>query len=290
MLTIENQALRLTVDPLGAQMTSLQSRDGTEYLWQGDPRYWADQAPTLFPFIGRLTQGRCQYEGKEYPMDIHGFANVSLFTPVVQQEDRLVLEFTDSPETLRRYPVSFRLQVGFSLDQNRLTVSYRAENRDRKLMAFGLGGHPGFRVPLEEGEAFEDYALSFAHPCAPERIGFTDSVFLSGEDRPYPLEDGQTLPLSHSLFDEDAIILRNCDRGICLRSRKSNRSVTLSYSDFPYLGLWHMPHTQAPYLCIEPWTSLPSRQDVVEELTQKSDMIRLQPGKVFEACWTVTLT
>ena len=35
-ITIQNDALALTVDTLGAQMMSLQA-NGIEYLWQGDP-------------------------------------------------------------------------------------------------------------------------------------------------------------------------------------------------------------------------------------------------------------
>ena len=53
--TIENEHLTLSVDSMGAQMMHICSRDGREYLWQGDPAYWPDRAPTLFPFIGRLT-------------------------------------------------------------------------------------------------------------------------------------------------------------------------------------------------------------------------------------------
>ena len=29
-------------------------------------------------------------------------------------------------------------------------------------MYFGLGGHPGFNVPLEAGLSFEDYCLEFS--------------------------------------------------------------------------------------------------------------------------------
>lgn len=56
-----------------------------------------------------------------------------------------------------------------------------------------------------------------------------------------------------------------------------------------YLGVWHKPHTQAPYVCLEPWVSLPSRQDVVEDLAQQSDLVWLEPGRVYENTWTVTV-
>ena len=52
----------------------------------------------------------------------------------------------------------------------------------------------------------------------------------------------------------------------------------------------HMPHTDAPYVCIEPWASLPSRQDVVEELSCKSDLIHIAPGAEYENTWSIAIT
>ena len=83
LLTLDNGLLSLTVDTLGAQMMSLK-KEGTEYLWQGDPQYWGDRAPILFPFIARLTNNSYTYKGKLYPMTIHGFANASEFSVAEQ--------------------------------------------------------------------------------------------------------------------------------------------------------------------------------------------------------------
>lgn len=57
----------------------------------------------------------------------------------------------------------------------------------------------------------------------------------------------------------------------------------------PYPGIWHMPNTDAPYVCIELWTSLPARQDVIEEFTCKCDMIQLEPGEIYHNIWTISL-
>ena len=40
IVTIHNDQLTLTADTLGAQMQSITSYKGTEYLWNGDERYW----------------------------------------------------------------------------------------------------------------------------------------------------------------------------------------------------------------------------------------------------------
>lgn len=288
-ITLENGFLRLTVDTLGAQMMSIRDAGGCEYLWQGDPKYWADRAPTLFPFIGRLTNNSYRFHGRTYPMGIHGFAAAMQFSPVEQGKDRLVLNLCSSITTLTRYPFDFSLLITYQLRGSRIEICYNVENRSDQTMPFGIGGHPGFRVPLEDGKRFEDYYLEFSQACLPDRVGFTPAVYLSGRDLPYPLEDGRRLELTHSLFDEDAVILKNMAREVTLRSTGSRRAVTVSYPDMPYLGIWHQPGTDAPYVCIEPWTSLPARQDVVEELSCKSDMIQLAPGRTYENRWFITV-
>lgn len=286
--TIHNDHLSVTVAEQGAELQSIRGWD-REYLWQGDPSYWSDRAPTLFPFIGRLTKNRCRCYGVEYPMGIHGFAAQSRFSLAEKSDSHMVLELASNEETRSQYPFDFLLKITFRLEESRLRVSYRVENRSEKTMPFAIGGHPGFRVPLVENEAFTDYVLEFSQVCQPDRVGFTPAVYLSGRDEAYPLEEGRRISLRHNLFDEDAVILKNMDREITLHSRKSGHGVTVSYPQMPYLGIWHMPKTDAPYVCIEPWTSLPARQDVVEEFTCKSDMISLEPGGIYNNTWTISL-
>lgn len=286
---IRNEWLQVTVDTLGAQLRSICTRDGIEYLWQGDPVFWNEQAPVLFPYIGRLTDNSYQFCGKTYSMGIHGFAKAAEFTVAEQESHRLVLELRETEQTLKQYPFRFVLQITYSLREKTLDISFGVRNTSDCVMPFGIGGHPGFNVPLVPGECFEDYEIEFNRPCLPDRIGFTQQVYLSGKDQPYPLEEGKRLALRHELFDEDAIILKNMARQVTLRSRVSGKGVCVSYPDMPYLGLWHWPKTQAPYICIEPWSSLPSRQDVIEEISCKSDLNHLTSGGFYETIWSVTV-
>lgn len=290
LYTIKNHAISLTVDTLGAQMVSLQSVDGLEYLWQGDAEYWADRAPNLFPFIGRLTNHSYRYLGKVYPMHIHGFAASMEFTSMERTQDAIALGLTASPETLAQYPFDFLLKIVYTLRENAVDICYQVQNLSQQTMPFGIGGHPGFNVPLVDGEGFDDYVLEFSCPCQPDRIGFSPAVYLNGHDEPYPLREEQFLDLRHDLFDEDAVILKNMAREVTLCSKISGRGVRVAYPDMPYLGIWHWPKTDAPYVCIEPWSSLPSRQDVVEEFSCKSDMIQLPAGGTYAATWSISLS
>lgn len=283
---ISNEALQVTISELGGELMSVTRPDGTEYIWQGDPTFWKKRAPHLFPVVGRLTQGKCTLDGAECRMDTNGFFRWRPMKLEHQTTDSISLVMDWDSETLSQYPRRWRVRLGYALKGECLLISFQVENLDDLTMWFSYGGHPGFQLPLEPGLNFEDYRLHFEKNCAPVSVGMTDACFLGGEDRTLPLEDGD-LPLHHSLFDRDALFLRNSGSAVTLYSPKGKRKVTVEYPQMPYLGLWHAPKTQAPYLCIEPWTALPARQDVVEELSQQADILRLEPGQRYENKWEI---
>ena len=73
--TIENEKLRITVDSLGAELCSVICKeDGVEHMWEGDPALWGRCAPILFPYTGRLPQGKFTVKGETYTGTAHGFA------------------------------------------------------------------------------------------------------------------------------------------------------------------------------------------------------------------------
>ena len=73
-VVIGTKECRAEIAFLGAQLESLQSPDGREYLWQRDPKWWSGCAPVLFPMVGALRQGRTVIEGRIYEMPQHGLA------------------------------------------------------------------------------------------------------------------------------------------------------------------------------------------------------------------------
>lgn len=286
--TISSGRLTVTVSELGAELQSLRSGE-TEYLWQGDPAYWNDRALNIFPYVARLTQGQYVMDGETHSMSIHGFAPTSRFSLTEKTETGMTFELCDGEETFEQYPRRFAFRVIYALDESALKIAYEVENRDEKTMYFGLGGHPGFNVPLEEGKAFEDYVLRFAAPCEPVRVGFSQDCFVNGEDAPLKLEKARDLPLRHDLFDNDAIVLKNMAREVTLFAPGGSRSVTVSFPDMPILGIWHWPKTDAPYVCIEPWSSLPSRKGRIEVFEEQEDLIRLKSGGTYRNEWSIRI-
>lgn len=287
--TIKNEYLTVTIADKGAELQSIQTADGTEYLWQTDPATWTDKAPNIFPYVARMTEGKYTLNGKEYKMEIHGFVKDMVLAVEAQSGAEITFRLDSNEATMIQYPFEFTYRITYKLEGNQLLTTNRVENRGHAKMYFGLGGHPGFNVPLEEGLSFDDYTLTFETPAHPYRVGFDAACFITGKDERYPLVDGNKMPLHHDMFDNDAIVLKHMARKVTLASAKGTRSVTVSYPDFPILGIWHWPKSEAAYVCIEPWSSLPSRAGIVEELTQQSDLISLEAGKTYENTWTIEI-
>ena len=252
LYTLHNDTLTVALDACGAVLHSI-VKDGAEYLWQGNARYWARRDANLFPYVGRLTDGHYLLDGKTYPFH-------------------------------------FTFHVCYTLRGNQIRKTCLVENRDSRKMYFGIGGHPGFNVPLNGEGSFEDWELDFAEPCQPVRVDMDPANYrLAGTESPCPLKNGRTIPLTHALFDLDAVVLGNVSRELTLRSSKSSRSVTVSFPDMPFVGLWHAPKTDAPYVCIEPWVSLPSHSAFVEDFAKQAHMIHLPAGETYRNEMTITL-
>ena len=139
-------------------------------------------------------------------MPIHGFVNSSDLEAEEHTAQRLVLKLTDSENTREMYPFEFVYWLTYELVGNKLNVTFAVENNDKKVMYFGVGGHPGFAVPLEKGLAFEDYCLQFEAPGNPTRVGFSEDCFVNGEDSEFILSDGVSCPLHTTC----SIRMRSC--------------------------------------------------------------------------------
>jgi galactose mutarotase-like enzyme len=287
--SIGNECLTLKVDSLGAQMTELSSCCENQFLWDGDPAYWNGRAPCLFPYVGRLTDNTYMLHGKKYSMGIHGFAWTSEFAVDEQREDFIRYRLSGNSDTGKQYPFDFDFYIQYKLEGWALEVTYAVKNHSMQMMPFGLGGHPGFRVPFSEGTKFSDYYLEFSDFCVPDRVIYSEDCYPIGKEKRLELEEGRILRLKHELFDDDAVVLKNMASEVTLKSHKTKSTVTVSYPNMPYLGLWHMPKTDAPYLCIEPWTSLSARKGVVEDLSCQSDLIRLAPGDEYKNKWRICI-
>lgn len=155
-------------------------------------------------------------------------------------------------------------------------------------MYFSVGGHPGFNVPFYSHEQYSDYYLEFEESEALRRHLLTDKGLLNG-DTELLMERGSVLPLNHSLFAKDAIVLKNLNsERVTLASKNSALKIALTYKGFPYLGIWSKPGN-APFVCIEPWCGIASSATDGGELKEKEGINELAPKQVFERTFSIAV-
>lgn len=280
---ISNGILTVTIAERGAEIQSITAQDGTDFFWNADPTVWPKHGPNLFPYIGALTDGKYTLNGQTYEMGLHGFVPYSELEVEAKSETAVSFCLSANDATRKSYPFEFTYHVTYILEGKRLSVCYTVDNRDTKTMYFGIGGHPAFHMPIDPSLTFEDYELCFEAPCEAVRSTVTGGV--SGEVK-YPIETGK-IGLTHNLFDDGVIILRGAGHSVAVRSNKSAKGVTVTFPQMPYVGLWQTAKSQFPFVCIEPWSSTPSRDGVIEDLSNQENLVSLEAGQTYTNTWTM---
>jgi galactose mutarotase-like enzyme len=285
---LENESLILKMKEQGAELTNIILKsDRTEYLWQGDSRFWGRHAPILFPIVGRLADDTYYVDSKAYHLSQHGFARDMVFEVTEKSGNTITYTLNSTGETLKKYPFSFSLDVTYELEGNSITVIYDVQNTNDEKMLFSIGAHPAFNVPFTANETFEDYYLDFDVPEI-----FDIYVLDKGLRKPskHSIADpAQTLPLTKELFRDDALIFENLSKNkITIRSKNHSKFVEVEFPDFPYSGIW-TPYNEAPFLCIEPWQGIADEVGEPADLQQKKGILSLQNGEIFSCRYTITV-
>lgn len=283
---LANDHLRVDISTLGAELQSIYNKHTKlEYLWNGDPAYWAKRSPVLFPVVGELKNGMYTYKGKAYRLGRHGFAREKSFTVTDHGDHTVTFTLTHSPETLEVYPFHFSFSIQYTIDDNRVYVVYKIKNTGKENMHFSVGGHPAFRVPLTDNTKFEDYYIAFSQVENTGRYPLSAEGLIEAQPVAM-LHDAETLPLRRSLFYNDALVFKHLQsKSITVESDKTDHGFTVYFEDFPYLGLW--TKKDADFLCIEPWCGIADTVNATGELTAKEGINTIEPGEEFERQWSV---
>lgn len=253
---LENRNIEAVIDTHAAEIASLKRKDKTiEYLWNGDPQYWKNRDPILFPHVSAPSNKILNFKGKDCRVGNHGFARRSEFTPVEQDDDHLVLELKDNEETLKEYPYHFTLRVNYQLQDEGLRIDY-AVSSDEDIV-FGFGLHPAFRCPLVPEKSFADYHVEFDQ-----------------ED-----VEGKRLDLSYELFEKyPTYVINEPKSRIITLSDGTNKVIMKIDEGYGIFALW-TPH--APFVCLEPWVNTIEENDLTTPFEQRKGNIHLKANEVF---------
>ncbi len=276
---LENDYLKVTITSQGAQIKSVICKtDGVEHMWCGDPQVWKYHSPVLFPYAGRVKDGRIEVRGKTIEnAPAHGVVRTQNHELVQQEKDVLTLAFTANEETRGIFPYDFRFLSTFRLEDAAIRHILTVENLDHEAFCFGIGYHPGFAIPFDAQHQIEDYELRFSDLETPICLD-TPTGLLNGKY--YTLGNNiRTIPIRDGMFDVGShcmVSLRSKTLG--LYEKDSNRAVVCSIEDFPYCLIWST-EGKPRFVCIEPWHSLPSHEQGSYAWEEKPAAATVAPGQ-----------
>lgn len=290
MQTIKNSFITISVDPHGAELCSLHCNNcDWEYIWQADPKYWKRHSPVLFPIVGRLWNDELRYKGKTYQMSQHGFARDMDFSLIKHTDDELRFRLVDTPETLKKYPFHFELEIGYRLVGNEVHVMWQVHNPSDEMMYFQIGGHPAFNY---QKDPTLDVPVHFKlNPSSKslDRTVIGEKGCIRPEHLPFSISNDGRVDIDSKLFNDDALIFENNQVQEVLLTDAMNKPFLQLSFDAPVIGLWApAKNTLPPFICVEPWYGRCDRMHYEGDYQDKDWMQHLGGNETFNAEYIIS--
>ena len=140
--SLSNEFLEVKVSSTGGAMTSIKSKDGLEYLWQGDPAYWANQAPLLFPICGSIRENQASVgDHRQMQMNRHGIVRDREFDCEQQSMHSVTMAVRSDEEMLEQFPFEVKFSVTYTLEGHSVIQTFTVENlEEEEMLPFFVGG------------------------------------------------------------------------------------------------------------------------------------------------------
>lgn len=272
---ISNQYLRAEISTIGAELRSIKAKNGTEYVWQGNPEHWEGQAPLMFPVCVKFKDQKYTYKGKEYYMPDMGLAKLTTFKAVDILGEKVVFEMRSNESTLNHYPFEFVLRVIYELKGKKLIHRFELHNEGDERMFFALGGHPGFRFPFNPKREMNQLVF--------DKTYFLRRTVIKGglvqkEEMDW-LENERTLTLGDERIPDAGMFVKDMPSrkiGVGVVGAKK-AFIEVDLEDFPNCNIWTPPGK--PYVCIEPMLGHHDLQDSPVDIAKKPYLKNLDSGK-----------
>ena len=97
--------------------------------------------------------------------------------------------------------------------------------------------------------------------------------------------DGRILPLNYSLFEKDAIVLKDFATSSLSLMKNNVPVLKVRFSQFPFLGIW--TKKDAPFICVEPWLGIADSRHSTARIVEKEGIQILEPCAEQSFEWSV---
>jgi len=269
---IGNEHLSVAISPLGAEMQSIVTDDGQNWLWDGDEAFWGGRSPVLFPIVGKAPDDHISVDGQRYRMGQHGFARRSEFELVASDAVSCRFELRSSQSSRTVYPFDFVLSIEHRIEGRAIIVTAEVHNSGHRPMPFGLGFHPAFVWPLPGCDG-QTHSVVLDNGAEPALVRLSGGL-VKPEALFSPFENG-VLTLESELFAGDAMLFPD-GAGAGLRYGTKDKAIHFTWENLPNFALWSKPG--ASFVCLEPWHGTAAEVGGSDELSERPYTEVLGPG------------
>ncbi|UQD56848.1 aldose 1-epimerase family protein [Flavobacterium sp. K5-23] len=278
--TLTQGKFSAVINHKGAELISFK-KNSKEYIWNGNPEFWAKHSPVLFPIVGTLKDNTYSYNETEYHLSRHGFARDMLFERVDHKENSATFSLKSNEITLKQYPFEFELLIIYTLQQSSLCIQYKVINNTNSKMPFSIGAHPAFSL----AGTFDDYSLQFEKEETLE-YHLLENGLITNQIKKINLKD-RMIPLKYQLFKDDALVFKKLESKTVTILENNSPILRVNFEDFPNLGIWTLEN--APFLCIEPWFGYSNTIESSGDLFEKEGIQLLDSSESFEAKFSINI-
>ena len=262
----------LTITPERGGMITGFTLDGDEYIWTRRPNFSECNrprfgVPVLFPSCGNPDGGVHLFDGKAYPMECHGFADLCAWEVESVGPDGLTLILESTPLTKFLYPFDFTLLVNYDLNGTTASISMTVINEGDVPMPFSFGYHPYFIASALEN-------VDFDIKCA------TCSENAKGEQPAAP----KTITLTRKEGSADSIrLMTGVKSPMRLTDSGSGHTVEVAFDESVFTNgvLWQQD--AETFVCMEPWNGW------ANSVNEAGRHIELAPGASKTFAWSITI-
>ena len=289
MVELRNEQISIIVSEKGAELQSIKSTNGKEYLWQADPKYWNRHSPILFPIVCSVNNETYRVDGKEYHLPRHGFARDMEFKLIGKSERKVTFALESNQDTKKVYPYDFTLSVSYTLEDNKIGVIWHVLNTDKQEIHFQIGGHPAFNIPdMKAGDnQFGCIRLDNKEPM--------DALHSYGDgshemdEVPFIEAENGIMKFSNKTWRNDSIKIHKSQLHRAeLLNKAGEAEVTVEFRT-PVIAFWSPYGKEAPFVCIEPWYGIGDPQSFKGEFKDKPLMNHLLPGASFMSKYDIII-
>jgi len=269
-MRLSNTYLEVEISTAGAEITSMINLiNNDQLLWNGDKTYWGGRNPILFPVVGSTYDKQLHINGKAYPIGNHGLARHMEFTVVQHDTSQLVLRTTSNAWSLTQYPYEFTLQVTYQLKGRNLQIGYLITNHSTAVMPFTFGLHPAFALrEADEEQAKVKWPLKENLKQIKLDASMSDI---------FPI---QSLSINKSVFMNENTLIYQGMMSDYVEFFNGKSTIEVGIAGFPFLAFWR--GNQAPFICIEPWLSIPDFTINPVEFSERSGSLWLNSQQSYQ--------